>query len=230
MSSKGVIYILKNPSFPDYVKIGYADDVEERLRQLNSSECTPFAFRIYATYEVNTRLMDKKIHSIIDKLNPKLRSIDEFNGQKRVREFYAMSAEDAYSIFEAIAEINDCTDKLKKWDVSTDDMREEKIAENIAEEVSLHRQARSANFTFSFWQIPVGAVLEHCEISDIKCTVVDDRRIEYNGEIMYMTPFAKLISGKQYITNGPGYVAQHFKYKGELLVDIENRLQKSDVK
>ena len=115
MSSKGVIYILKNPSFPDYVKIGYADDVEERLRQLNSSECTPFAFRIYATYEVNTRLMDKKIHSIIDKLNPKLRSIDEFNGQKRVREFYAMSAEDAYSIFEAIAEINDCTDKLKKF-------------------------------------------------------------------------------------------------------------------
>ena len=23
---KGVIYILTNPSFPDYVKIGYADD------------------------------------------------------------------------------------------------------------------------------------------------------------------------------------------------------------
>ena len=214
---KGYIYILKNPSFPDYVKIGYADDVEERLRQLNSSECTPFAFRVYATYEVNTRLMDKKIHTIIDKLNPKLRSIDEFNGQKRVREFYAMSAEDAYSIFEAIAEINDCTDKLKKWDVSTDDIREEKIAENIAEEVNFHRQARSANFTFSFWGVPVGAVLEHFENPDIKCTVVDDRRIEYNGEIMYMTPFAKIVSGKQYVTNGPGYVAQHFKYNGELL-------------
>ena len=68
--SKGYIYILKNPSFPDYVKIGYADDVEERVKQLNSSECTPFAFRVYATYEVNSRLLDKKIHSIIDKLNP----------------------------------------------------------------------------------------------------------------------------------------------------------------
>ena len=25
--NQGVIYILTNPSFPDYVKIGYADDV-----------------------------------------------------------------------------------------------------------------------------------------------------------------------------------------------------------
>ena len=25
---QGVIYILTNPSFPDYVKIGYADDIE----------------------------------------------------------------------------------------------------------------------------------------------------------------------------------------------------------
>ena len=50
--SKGVIYILTNPSFPQYVKIGYADNVESRLKQLNNSECIPFAFRIYSTYEV----------------------------------------------------------------------------------------------------------------------------------------------------------------------------------
>lgn len=76
---KGVIYILTNPSFPDYVKIGYADDIDKRLKQLNRSECTPFAFRVYATYEVNSRLSDLKLHSIIDKLNPDLRSIDDFN-------------------------------------------------------------------------------------------------------------------------------------------------------
>ena len=28
---KGVIYILTNPSFPDYVKIGYADDIDKRF-------------------------------------------------------------------------------------------------------------------------------------------------------------------------------------------------------
>lgn len=85
--SKGYIYILTNPSFPQYVKIGYADDVERRLDQLNRSECIPFAFRVYATYEVHSRLSDKKVHSIIDKLNPNLRSIDNFKGQKKQMKF-----------------------------------------------------------------------------------------------------------------------------------------------
>ncbi len=96
MSEKsGVIYILTNPSFPDCVKIGYADDIGRRLQQLNRSECIPFAFRVYTTYEVGSQLSDTKIHAIIDKLNPNLRSIDNFNGQKRIREFYAMPSEDA---------------------------------------------------------------------------------------------------------------------------------------
>ena len=45
MDKTGVIYILTNPSFPEYVKIGYADDIDKRLLQLNRSECIPFAFR-----------------------------------------------------------------------------------------------------------------------------------------------------------------------------------------
>ena len=218
--SNGVIYILKNPSFPDYIKIGYADNIENRLQQLNNSECTPFAFRVYATYEVNSRLSDLKIHAIIDKLNPNLRSIDNYNGKKRVREFYAMSAEDAYLILEAIAEIHNCTDKLKKWKLSQEDMK----AEEIAEEVTAERQARGANFTFTDCKIPVGALLTHIEDSSITCTVADDRRIEYNGETMYITPFAKMISGKGYITKGPKYLAEHFMYNGKLLKDICDEL------
>ena len=81
MGQKGVIYILTNPSFPQYVKIGYADNVESRLNQLNNSECIPFAFRIYATYEVEERLTDLKLHELIDQLNPNLRSIDNVDGK-----------------------------------------------------------------------------------------------------------------------------------------------------
>ena len=92
---KGVIYILTNPSFKEYVKIGYAHDVEKRIQQLNRSETVPFAFRAYATYEVDSELTDKELHNLIDKLNPDLRTIETFDGKKRVEEFYAMSAEEA---------------------------------------------------------------------------------------------------------------------------------------
>lgn len=139
MEKAGVIYILTNPSFPEYVKIGYADDVNKRLAQLNRSECTPFAFRVYATYEVSSRLSDLKIHEIIDKLNPNLRSIDNFEGKKRVREFYAMTKEDAYFLLEAIAEIHGCKDKLKRIQPTKDEQTEEQIAERIETETGIRR-------------------------------------------------------------------------------------------
>ena len=78
----GVIYILTNPSFPQYVKIGYADDVKERINTLNSSSCIPFAFRLYAYYEVEKRLTDIKIHDLIDQLNPNLRAREIYNNNK----------------------------------------------------------------------------------------------------------------------------------------------------
>lgn len=75
----------------------------------------PFAFRVYATYETTSDLSDKEVHKIIDALNPDLRSIEEFDGKKRVREFYAMDPEDAYSILESIAKISETEKCLKKW-------------------------------------------------------------------------------------------------------------------
>lgn len=175
---------------------------------------------MYATYEVDSRLSDLKIHAIIDKLNPNLRSIDNYNGKKRVREFYAMPAEDAYLILEAMAEIHNRADKLKKWPLSQDDI----IAEEIAEEVDQEKQARATNFSFSYYKIPIGAVLVHINNPDVTCKVVDDRRIEYNGETMYITPFAKMISGKEYISHGPKYLAEHFKYNEQLLKAICDKI------
>ena len=78
----GYIYILTNPSFPQYVKIGYAADVKQRLDELNRSSAVPFAFRIYVTYEVDSALSDKKLHSILDKLDSELRSKDEETAQE----------------------------------------------------------------------------------------------------------------------------------------------------
>ena len=215
----GVIYILTNPSFPEYVKIGYADDIDSRLNQLNRSECIPFAFRVYATYEVSNRLVDLKLHNLIDQLNPTLRSIETFNGKQRKREFYAMSPEEAYALLEAIAEIHGYTDRLKLWKMSD---AEEK-AEETAQEIEKESQKRSPNFTFDECSIPDGAVLVNIENTNIVCKVVDRRRVEYCGEIMSVTTLARLVSGKSYYRNGPRYLYEHFTYKGAKLDDVEGR-------
>lgn len=220
MNAAGVIYILTNPSFPDYVKIGYADDIERRLKELNRSECVPFAFRVYATYEVASRLKDLKLHSLIDKLNPNLRSIETFGGQKRVREFYAMTPEDAFKILEAIAEINGTPEKLVKWEMTKSDEEAAELAETITEE----SQERQSPFSFSKCQIAVKEEVSFCcagnEHDGEICTVVDDRHVEYNGKTYSLSGLATELLQAKWQVAGPRY----FKYKGEWLNSIRKRL------
>lgn len=215
----GVIYILTNPSFPEYVKIGYADDVNKRLKQLNNSECIPFAFRIYATYEVDSRLSDLQVHKIIDKLNPSLRSIENFEGKKRVREFYAMNPEDAYALLEAMAEIHGCLNKLKKYELS----KAEAEAEEKAEGISFERKERTAPFSFSLCNIQTGEQVEFWksvnESAEMVFTVVDDKHVEYQGKKYSLSALACELTGKSPLA-GPRY----FKYNGEWLNDIRDRL------
>lgn len=132
------IYILTNPSFPEYVKIGYADDVEDRVDRLNKTECTPFGFRIYASYKCSGRLKDFEIHDLIDDLNPSLRSIDHINGKIRKREFYAMSPEDALKIFKRIAKINGLEKNIKVYDKTQEEKDDEKTAD-VVKKLSLNR-------------------------------------------------------------------------------------------
>ncbi len=129
--AKGVIYVLTNPSFPEYVKIGYADNLEKRLKEFNNSACLPFAFRVYCIYEVNERLKDRDVHSLIDKLNPELRAIETFDGKPRIREFYNISAEDAYEILYKIASISGTLDRLRKMNPEGHEILDEKMANEI---------------------------------------------------------------------------------------------------
>ena len=147
--SQGVIYILTNPSFPDYVKIGYADDVNKRLKELNRSECIPFAFRLYAYYEVPQRLTDKKLHELIDMINPDLRAIEEFDGKRRTREFYNMTSEKAYKILQAIAQINDLEGNLHKVKPSEKDLEEEETAEENRMLATNRHHFKNIEFTSS---------------------------------------------------------------------------------
>ena len=275
----GVIYILTNPSFPQYVKIGYADNVESRLKQLNNSECIPFAFRIYATYEVEERLTDLKLHTLIDQLNHNLRSIDNVDGKKRVREFYAMSPEQAYSILETIAVLGGRKDRLHLYEPTAIERQSEELVQDIEEQhiermapftfskcnipvgatitfvsqgnansgakcsviddkTVIERQSeelaqdieeqhieRMAPFTFSKCNIPVGATITFVSQgnanSGAKCSVIDDKTVEYEGRKLSLSALATELLGSKGGVAGPRY----FKYNGEWLNDIRAKAE-----
>lgn len=210
----GAIYILTNPSFPEYVKIGYARDIEQRLSQLNHSECVPYAFRVYAIYETTAPLQDKRLHALIDQLNQELRSVEEFDGKVRIREFYAMSAEDAYNILEAIAEISGTQDRLKRMKPEGHEISDEERAEEI-------REGDSIFFSFAKCNIPVGAEIQLVGHPKIKAKVVDDRKIEYNGEIGSLSGFARKLLNSKYKLQGPKY----WTYQGRTLYNIHWNLE-----
>lgn len=213
--AKGVIYILTNPSFPDYVKIGYAKDLEKRMNQLNKSETIPFAFRAYAIYEVESNLTDLVLHDLIDGLNPDLRSIENFDGKERKREFYAMSPEDAYSLLECIAKISGTEDRLKKMAPEGHEILDEETAVEVAKE------AKRGRFKFSRYGISVGSIIKYVNDPSVEATVVDDSHISYKGVITSTSALARDLLESDYPVQGTAY----FTFEGERLTERRDRME-----
>ena len=206
---KGVIYILTNPSFPEYVKIGYAKDIEQRLLQLNRSETIPFAFRVYATYDVVTPLSDLILHDLIDGLNPDLRAIETFNGKKRTREFYEMTPEYAYNILSSIAKLSGTESRLKRIKPEGHEVEDIKMAEEA------EKAYRRGPFTFSSVGIDPGEIISFVPDLSITATVVDDKHIRSGETVTSLSGAAKSILHKNAL-QGPKY----WSYNGKILDDI----------
>ena len=193
--AKGYIYIMTNPALRDMVKIGYATDVESRRKQL-STTALPYEYEIYATYETTGRLEDKKLHKMIDNLNPDLRI-------SKNREFFVLSPEDAYELLESIATISGTADKLKK----------------VKKESSKRQRTKRPPVNFTKCNIPVGAELVFIEDPTVIAIVVNERKVEYNNEITSLSAISDKIKG--YSTSGPSF----FTYKGKTISQIAEETQ-----
>ena len=207
-NKNGVIYILTNPSFPEYVKIGYATNIEDRLKQLNRSETIPYAFRVYATYETSKALTDKKVHELIDSLNPDLRAIETFDGKPRVKEFYSMTKEDAYKILECIAIISGTEDRLKKLKPEGHEIQDEELAD----------QNRRPPFRFSMIGLKPGDEITFID-GVTKAIVQSDSKILFDGKIISLSYAVSLLKGDlnwEHAYPGPEY----WYYNGKKLADM----------
>ena len=217
--AKGVIYILTNPSFPEYVKIGFATDLEERIRQLNSSTAVPFSFHATAYYEDVEELTDRNLHALIDKFNPSLRAREETNdGRTRQREFFRMSPEDAYEILDAIATITGTKNRLHLVPATVEQQAEEEAANEDRE------AARRSSFTFSSCGIKPGEKVYFKNDNSKVVTVVDDHHVQYEDRVTFLSTLAREWLGCEAV-QGPRY----FLYKGEILDDLRRRRERESL-
>ena len=215
----GTIYVFVNPAFLNLVKIGYADDVAKRLKQLNRNSGLPDPFHCYATYGVKKRLEDRTLHSLIDMLDPDLRHSDN-------REFYEMSKEDAYRILSAIAQINGNEDRLKINPLD-DPYFEDDVSQTISSG-DREKKQKAARFTFDEVDIPVGSKLVFTEKSDITVKTVDGKStVEMaDGARCKLSSAVRIIKEGLGTGNASGAYqgAKFFLYEGELLSDRRARM------
>lgn len=211
--SEGYIYIMTNPCLHDMVKVGYASDVEARRKQL-STTALPFEYEIYATYETSGQLEDKKLHELIDTLNPKLRLAKN-------REFFAIPAEKAYRLLEAIAIISGSAEKLKRVAPIQGEASASSSRRQTHSSGSSERKQRPA-INFQKCGIPVGAELVFIDDDSVRATVVDaeKNKVEYNGETTSLSPLAEKLRNVSAIQG-----ASVFTYNGKKITDIAEETQ-----
>ena len=200
----GYIYILTNPAFPNLVKLGYTDNIESRLKTLNSNSGLPDPYTCYAYYKVKKRLTDLQLHDLIDILNPTLR-------HSKNREFYEMSADVAYSILESISKITGTEEQLVNV--------QNKSTQCIDSQASIYNK-KAERTTFKMLKIPIGSQLVFTKDSNVIVKTVDDiNNVEYMGKQYTLSALAKILLGW---TAAQG--AQFFAYNGEILTSRRTRL------
>jgi hypothetical protein len=194
-----IIYVLINEAMPGYVKIGKTTDLESRIRSLDTTS-VPLPFEcFYACTVKDAGYAERQLHDAF--LDHRVRSS---------REFFEISPERVVSALK-LAEVENMTPKKD-------------FVESQEDQQALN-QARTnrAIFNFKMVDIPVGAELVFSRDENIKARVVDNRSIEYNGEITSLSNSAQKILGYDYGVAGTDY----WMFEGETLDERRRRFEET---
>ena len=196
-----IVYVLTNPSIPDIIKIGMTTDLTTRMRSLYNSS-VPVPFECYFACTVNDMsFVEKQLHDGFDdfRVNPK-------------REFFRIDPERVVSILKMVM-IEDVTPK-------------EDIVEDEIDQRSLDKEKKiRGRFNFDMIDVPVGSTLSFVKDPTIISTVLDNHKIEFEGEKHSLSSSTlKIVHRLGYTwkqVSGPTY----WMYEGETLNERRSRME-----
>lgn len=201
-----IVYILTNPVIPDLVKVGWTTNLEERVRQLSSHSGVPVPFEVYYACKVSDAAkVEKCIHDGFGdhRVNPR-------------REFFEINPERVISILKLVEIKNVTPDR--------------DYVEDEAEQNSLNKERRRrSKFSFSSVGIPEGSKLHFVRDESVTVTVVDDRNVEFEGEIKSLSQSSATLLKRDYgwtttTVQGPNF----WMYENETLSERRLRLESDD--
>ncbi|OQA40181.1 MAG: T5orf172 domain protein [Candidatus Omnitrophica bacterium ADurb.Bin314] len=193
----GIIYILINAAMPGYVKIGRTTNLEKRIRDLDTTNI-PLPFEcFYACTVKNANFVERQLHDAFS--NCRVRSS---------REFFEIAPERVLAALR-LAEVENVTP-------------EKDYVETQEDQQALNQtRAKRAIFNFKMVDIPSGAELFFINDENIKAKVIDNRSVEYNGEVTSLSNAAQKALGREYSVQGPIY----WMYEGETLEERRRRFE-----
>ena len=195
-----IIYILINEAMPGYVKIGKTNNLEQRIRSLDTTG-VPLPFEcFYACTVTDSAFVERQLHDSF--LDHRVRSS---------REFFEIAPERVVSALK-LAEIENVTPKK--------DFVESEEDQKALDEA----RTRRTIFNFTMVDIPIGAVLLFSRDETVKAKVVDNRSVMFNGEITSLSTSAQKILGVDYGVAGTDY----WMYEGETLDERRRRIEKGE--
>lgn len=209
-TKSGYIYVLTNESFhrENWIKIGYAEDVEKRVKEL-SGTAVPLPYEVYCTYEIprisGVKDPDKLVHDLIQTLNPNLRISQN-------REFFELYPWDAYNMLFAIAQMHERLDKLHRNEENRSGVNDQNDSEYSVE----------ALFPMGASTYPLYVKIRELVLS-IDNTLVESPRLNYLSYKMGKTNVVALWPKDGWIEVVLGAKLGTLNDENGLIYDISNR-------
>lgn len=206
--TKGIIYILTNPMFQDdVIKIGRTKNLEKRLHDLSRETGTPCPFECAGAFEVeNYEKAEQFIHNMLHSAGV---HTDKVHLKK---EFYKLDPGVAYKNLSDMIELlgGHAIELNKDKAYNAED---KKILANIEKQP----EQKQKNFKFAEHGIPEGTILTFLKDETLKCKVVANNKVEFNGKVLTISALTtQLMHQLGFVAKGyNGYT--YWLYKGKLV-------------
>ena len=196
-NNEGIVYVLKNPAFPNLVKIGITtrDQVSIRMAELYTTG-VPLPFKcVFAGKVDDPKKVESALHHAFTntRVNPS-------------REFFDIDESQAIAILRLLIseEVTPIvSDELEKVD---------EVSKNASKEYAKSKRPKQ---NFVEMGIKLGEVISTAD-GLITCKIAEEKKVEYEGEVMSLTRLTRKLKELDYdIQPGP-----HWFYKGRSLKEI----------